>query len=58
MTERETALDYYNRGIPSLLPDSNRWKLAVERHRWGWHANPPEETRSWCPACGEKGATR
>lgn len=49
-SERQTALDFFKRGIPSALPDSNRWKLSVERHRWGWHANVRTE---WCPACTE-----
>ena len=33
----EQARDYYTRGIPSLLPDTNKYRHAAESHRWGQH---------------------
>lgn len=32
------AIDYYRRSIPSLLPDQNPHKAALEEHRWSKHA--------------------
>lgn len=45
------ALDYYDRGFPSLLPEENRWKRLVQNHRWGYHQMP----KKGCPVC-ERGS--
>ena len=37
MRERKYAEEFYDSGIPSCLPDSNKHKRAVEEHRWGKH---------------------
>jgi len=43
------ALEAYEAGIPSSLPDSNQYKKLVEAHRWGKHHAPHQDPR--CPAC-------
>lgn len=44
------ALAFYNRGIPSVLPEGNRFKATVENHRWGKHW----ESLDTCPACVQR----
>lgn len=42
------AIEYYDRGIPSALPNGNPYKGYVENHRWGYHA--ANNNRN-CPVC-------
>jgi hypothetical protein len=48
--ERTAALYAYAAGVPSSLPDRNRYKTMVLEHRWGGHGEPVE----FCPVCEEK----
>lgn len=50
--KRSDALRAYRGGRPSLLPESNPYKRAVEAHRWGAHYAGP---RVGCPVCEEGG---
>lgn len=42
------ALDAFDAGVPSVLPPGNKFKPALEAHRWGKHGGSPKRG---CPAC-------
>lgn len=51
MTDEEqkvAALAAYDEGLPSLLPDDNRYKRRVEQHR---HGDRSELHVRTCPVC-------
>ena len=43
------ALAAYNDGVPSTLPEGNKWKPFVEGHRWGRHRG--DGYSNACPVC-------
>jgi hypothetical protein len=45
---KSEAVRAYREGLPSLLPDGNRWRRIVELHRWGYHGTVPA---TGCPIC-------
>lgn len=47
-TSKAEAVIAYNDDLPSLLPNSNKWKPFVEEHRWGYHGDAAEPG---CPIC-------
>jgi len=49
-TTKADAVRAFTDGLPSLLPDANRWKSLVEAHRWGWHGASYGRHHS-CPVC-------
>ena len=42
------AIEYYDNGIPSALPNGNPFKAYAENHRWGYHG--ANNNRN-CPVC-------
>jgi hypothetical protein len=52
----EEALDFADRGVPSALPDSNRFKSEVEAHRWGRHGDHAGGAAAHprCPVCARQ----
>ena len=42
------AIEYFDRGIPSALPNGNPFKGYAENHRWGYHA---ANNNLNCPIC-------
>ena len=45
------AIEYFDKGIPSVLPDDNPYKGYVEHHRWGYHTRKYSPN---CPVCKRK----
>jgi len=52
--KKDIAIEFYDRGVPSALPDDNPFKRAVEQHRWG---NRTDAHAIGCPIC-ERGTGR
>jgi hypothetical protein len=48
----QQAVDYYDKGIPSSLPDNNPYKIYAENHRWGRHHDHKSKD---CPVCKRDG---
>lgn len=42
------AIEYYDKGILSALPNGNPYKAFVEAHYWGYHATNSSRD---CPVC-------
>lgn len=52
LTEQAEALAAFDAGVPSTLPDTNRFRPVVEAHRWGRHGERPQTAT--CPVCARK----
>lgn len=50
-TTKEEAIRAEAEGLPSLLPNANRWKTVVEDHRWG---RRDQYHVAACPVCALK----
>lgn len=55
LEQQAEALKFYDAGVPSTLPNTNRFKSRVEAHRWGRHGDRP--IPNTCPVCARTGVT-